>query len=121
MRTDLFDYYLPKELIAQKPAEPRHSSKLMLVYRSRGEIQHCRFFQIIDYLNRGDCLVINETKVFPARLFGEKVKTKGQVEILLLKEVKNGYWEVICKPARRLKNGTEIRFNGESLTAMIVK
>ena len=114
MKTDDFDYILPEELIAQTPLDQRDSSKLMILNRHTGEIQHEVFHNIINYLNKGDVLVLNDTKVIPARIIGEKIDTKAVIELLLLKNIKDDIWECLAKPAKRIKIGTIISFgNGE--------
>ena len=114
MKTDDFDYYLPEELIAQTPLAKRDNSKLMILNRKNGEIKHEVFHNIINYLNKGDVLVLNDTKVMPARLIGEKEDTKAVIEVLLLKNIKDNTWEVLVKPAKRIKVGTVVTFgNGE--------
>lgn len=110
MKTDDFDFYLPEELIAQHPVEKRDSSRLLVLDKKTGEIEHKKFSDIIDYLNEGDVLVLNDTKVMPARLFGIKSDTKAHVEILLLKKIENDTWECLVKPAKRVKIGTVIDF-----------
>ena len=105
MRTADFDYHLPEELIAQTPVEPRDHSRLMVVHRGDETREHKHFYDIIDYLNPGDALVINETKVIPARLLGVKEDTGVPVEILLLRRENTTDWEALVKPGRRLKPG----------------
>ena len=114
MKTDDFDFYLPEELIAQHPIEKRDSSRLLVLDKDTGDIEHKKFSDIIDYLNEGDVLVLNDTKVMPARLFGIKSDTEAHVEILLLKKIENDTWECLVKPAKRVKVGTIIDF-GEGL------
>ena len=115
MRTADFDYELPEELIAQTPAEPRDSSRLMVVHRSTGEREHRHFRDIIEYLKPGDALVINETRVIPARLLGVKEGPGGAaVEVLLLKRLNATDWEALVRPGKRLKPGTFCSF-GEGL------
>lgn len=109
-----FDYELPEELIAQDPLEDRSSSRLMVLDRENGEVQHKIFKDVIDYLNPGDCLVINNTKVIPARLYGVKEGTEAKIEILLLKRHENDVWETLVKPGKKCKVGTRISF-GEGL------
>ena len=109
-----FDYYLPEELIAQDPLEDRSSSRLMVLDKKTGELQHKIFKDILDYLNPGDCLVLNNTKVIPARLFGVKEGTLAKIEILLLKRRENDIWETLVKPGKKAKPGTKIIF-GEGL------
>ena len=105
-----FDYELPEELIAQDPLEDRSSSRLMVLDKETGEIQHHVFKEIINYLNPGDCLVINNTKVIPARLFGVKEGTQAKIEILLLKRRENDIWETLVKPGKKAKPGTKGSF-----------
>lgn len=112
MKTEEFDYYLPEKLIAQTPLNDRSSSRLMILDRKTGEIEHKHFYNIIDYLNKGDVLVLNDTKVMPARLIGIKEETNAHIEILLLKNIKNDTWECLVKPAKRVKQGTIINFGG---------
>lgn len=114
MRTDDFDFELPEELIAQTPILKRDESRMMVLNRKTGEIEHKNFFDVIDYLEEGDTLVLNDTKVIPARLFGEKEDTKAHVEILLLKNIEADNWECLVKPAKRVKVGTVVSF-GEGL------
>ncbi|MBP3799905.1 MAG: tRNA preQ1(34) S-adenosylmethionine ribosyltransferase-isomerase QueA [Bacilli bacterium] len=114
MKTDDFDYYLPEELIAQTPLEKRDSSRLLVLDRKTGEVEHKHFSDIIDYLEEGDTLVLNDTKVLPARLIGVKEETEAVIEVLLLKNLENDTWECLTKPARRIKVGTIVSFgNGE--------
>lgn len=121
MHTKDFDYYLPEELIAQKPVYPRDSSRLMVLDRRTGEIEHRGFRDIVDYLRAGDLLVLNDTRVRPARLLGQKKGTHGLAEVLLLNPKGNNYWEALVRPGKRLKPGALIEFgpNGE-LTAEVV-
>lgn len=118
MKTDLFDYYLPEELIAQTPVEPRDSSKLLVYNMATKQISHKYFFDIVDYLRDGDVLVVNNTKVIPARLFGLREKTNGKVEILLLKRLDMTRWEIIIKPGKTARIGTRYSF-GENLKGVI--
>ncbi|MBE6742030.1 MAG: tRNA preQ1(34) S-adenosylmethionine ribosyltransferase-isomerase QueA [Ruminococcaceae bacterium] len=115
MNTSDFFYELPQELIAQTPVEPRDSSRLMVLHKEDGRIEHRIFKDIIEYLNPGDCLIVNNTKVIPARIYGVKKKTGAVVEFLLLKQKENNIWECLCKPGKRAKVGTEFVF-GEGLT-----
>lgn len=110
MKTSEFDYELPIELIAQTPLEKRDESKLLILDKKTGEIKHEVFKNIINYLNEDDVLVINDTKVIPARLYGEKEETKALIEVLLLKELENNKWECLTKPAKRIKVGTIVNF-----------
>lgn len=116
-----FNFYLPEELIAQDPLEDRSSSRLLVLNKETGETQHKVFKDIIDYLQPGDCLVINNTKVIPARLIGEKEGTGAKVEILLLKRQENDIWEALVKPGKKAKIGTKILFGGGILKGEIVK
>ena len=121
---NLHDFYydLPQELIAQDPLSDRSSSRLMVLDKKTGEIQHKIFKDVIDYLNPGDCLVINDTKVIPARLIGEKVGTGAAIEVLLLtrKQDLKDTWEVLVKPGKKAKIGTQISFGGGKLIGEIV-
>ena len=110
MKLEEFDYYLPEELIAQTPIKQRDASKLMVLSKKTGEIEHKHFYDIIDYLNPGDTLVLNDTKVLPARLIGEKVSTKAVIEVLLLKNIEGDTWECLVKPARRIHVGDVVSF-----------
>ena len=112
MSTDDFDYELPKDLIAQTPLERRDEARLMILDKKNGNIEHKKFFDIIDYLNPGDALVINDTKVIPARIIGEKESTGAIIELLLLKNIHDNIWECLAKPQKRLKVGTIISFAG---------
>ena len=106
-----FDYNLPLELIAQTPLEHRSESRLMVVNKKTGEIEHKHFFDIIDYLGKNDVLVLNDTKVMPSRIYGNKVDTDAHIEFLLLKEVKKDTYEALARPAKRIKEGTKLNFN----------
>ena len=117
MKLSDFDYYLPDELIAQTPLEKRDSSRLLVLDKKTGEIEHKHFYDVIDYLNKGDTLVLNDTKVLPARLIGVKEDTKAVIEILLLKNIENDKWECLVKPARRIKEGTIVSFGDGKLKA----
>ena len=117
MKTDDFDYYLPEELIAQTPLKDRSSSRLLILDKKSGEVEHKHFFDIVDYLEKGDTLVLNNTKVLPARLIGEKEDTKAVIEILLLKNIGDDNWECLTKPARRIKVGTVVSFGNGLLNA----
>ena len=110
MRLEEFDYYLPEELIAQTPIKQRDASRLMVLDKKTGELVHKHFYDIIDYLNKGDTLVLNDTKVLPARLIGEKVSTKAVIEVLLLKNIEGDTWECLVKPARRIHVGDVVSF-----------
>jgi S-adenosylmethionine:tRNA ribosyltransferase-isomerase len=115
MKTDDFDYYLPEELIAQTPLEKRDSSRLLVLDRKTGEIEHKHFTDIVDYLEEGDTLVLNDTKVLPARLIGTKEETGAVIEVLLLKNINGDKWECLTKPARRIKKGTIVSFGDGQL------
>lgn len=119
MKTSDFDYELPQELIAQTPVEPRDSSRLLVYHRDTAQIEHLHFYDITRFLKAGDVLVINETKVIPARLLGEKEGTHVPVEILLLKRLEKDVWEGLVHPGRRLKPGTRCSFGGGKLIAEI--
>lgn len=114
MKTDDFDYYLPEELIAQTPLAKRDDSRLLILDKKTGEIEHKHFYDIIDYLNPNDVLVINDTKVIPARIIGIKEDTGAVIELLLLHNIEENMWECLAKPQKRLHVGTIISFgNGE--------
>ena len=111
MKTEDFDYELPNELIAQTPLEKRDSSRLLVLDKETGNIEHKHFNNIIDYLNPGDVLVLNDTKVMPARIIGTKIDTNAVIELLMLKETEKDVWEVLSKPAKRIKIGTVVKFS----------
>lgn len=121
MNTADFDFHLPEELIAQTPLEKRDASRLLVVDRTSGELSDQHFDAIIDQLQPGDALVMNNTRVLPARLYGEKPGTGGHVELLLLKNTEGNQWEVLAKPAKRLKIGAQVSFGDGRLTATVVK
>ena len=120
MNTSEFYYDLPQELIAQTPADPRDSSRLLVYNRAEGSVQHKIFRDIIDFLNPGDALVINDTRVIPARLYGKKQGTGRQVEFLLLNQLSGDTWEVILRPGRKLRPGDRVSF-AEELEAEILE
>ena len=120
MKVEDFDFDLPKELIAQTPLKKRDSSRLLVLDKKTGNIEHKHFVDILDYLNEGDTLVLNDTKVIPARLIGEKEETGAVIEILMLKDKGNDVWECLTKPAKRVKEGTVINF-GNKLKAKCLK
>ena len=120
MKTSDFYYNLPKELIAQDPLEDRSASRLMHLNKETGEYEHGHFRDILKYLKPGDCLVINDTKVIPARLYGSKVGTDAAIEILLLKRRENDIWETLVKPGKKCKVGTVISFGDGILTGEVV-
>ena len=111
MKVEDFNYDLPEELIAQTPLEKRDSSRLLVLDKETGNITHKHFSDIIDYLNKGDVLVLNDTKVLPARIIGTKEDTGAVIELLMLKEKEKDIWEVLCKPAKRVKIGTIVKFS----------
>ena len=117
MKTDDFDFYLPENLIAQTPLKERDSSKLMILNKNTGEIKHEIFHNIINYLNEGDVLVLNDTKVIPARLIGIKEETNATIEVLLLRNINDDNWECLVKPAKRVHIGTVISFGDGKLKA----
>ncbi len=114
MKVEEFDYHLPEDLIAQQPADIRDESRLMVLHKNDGELEHKKFKNIIDYLDEGDLLVLNNSKVIPARLFGQKVPTGTDIEVLLLNEKEEDTWEVLVRPGKRVKKGVKISFaNGK--------
>ena len=121
MKTSDFFYDLPEELIAQDPLEDRTASRLLVLNRETGAIEHKIFSDVIDYLNEGDCLVINNTRVIPARLIGEKEGTGGKVEVLLLKRRANDVWETLVKPGKKLRPGARVIFGDGRLKAEILE
>ena len=112
MKTSEFDYHLPPELIAQTPVEPRDSSRLMVLSRTDGSIEHHCFSELDELLRPSDLLVFNDSRVLPARLMGRKADTGGKVELLLLRRLEPGLWEALCKPSRSVREGTRITFDG---------
>ena len=120
MKTSDFYYDLPKELIAQDPLEDRSASRLMLIDKKTGQVSHHIFKEIINYLNPGDCLVINETRVIPARLYGIKEDTGAHVEVLLLKRRQGDVWETLTRPGRKTRVGTRITFGNGELKGEVV-
>lgn len=114
MKTSDFDYSLPPDLIAQTPVEPRDRSRLMVLNRGNGSLEHRRFSDITEYLRAGDVLVFNDSRVIPARLRGRKIDTGGRVEILLLRRVEANIWETLVKPGKRMAPGTKVRITGEA-------
>lgn len=121
MKTEEFDYYLPKELIAQTPLEKRDESRLLVMDRVTGDLTHKHFYDVIDYLNKDDALVINDTKVIPARIIGIKEETGAVIELLLLNPEEKDIWKCLAKPQKRLKEGTIITFGDGSLKAKVIK
>jgi len=120
MKTSDFYYDLPKELIAQTPLEPRDSSRLLVLDREKQTLEHKHFYDIIDYLNEGDLLVANDSRVLPARIYGIKDETGAKVEFLLLKQIANNRWETLCKPGKKAKVGTKFSFGNGILRATVV-
>ena len=116
MKTSDFDYYLPPKLIAQTPIEPRDRSRLMVLNRSDNSLEHHRFFEIVDYLQTGDVLVFNDSRVIPARLNGRKVDTGGRLEILLLRRLGTGVWETLVRPSKRVKIGSRLELASDTAT-----
>ncbi|MBQ4634375.1 MAG: S-adenosylmethionine:tRNA ribosyltransferase-isomerase, partial [Bacilli bacterium] len=112
MKTEDFNYDLPENLIAQVPLKNRDQSRLMVLDKTTGEIEHKHFYDIIDYLEEGDVLVLNDTKVMPARLYGVKQETGSHIEILMLKEIDGDTWECLVRPAKRISVGTIVNFGG---------
>ena len=121
MKTSDFFYDLPEELIAQDPLEDRTASRLLVLNRETGAVEHKIFSDVIDYLTEGDCLVINNTRVIPARLIGEKEGTGGKVEVLLLKRRANDVWETLVKPGKKLRPGARVIFGDGRLKAEILE
>ena len=120
MKTHDFYYDLPEELIAQTPLEKRDTSRLMVLDRQTGEVSHKHFYDILDYLQPGDCLVMNDSRVLPARLLGHR-PTGGAVEVLLLRDLGNKRWECLCKPGRKMQVGNEVLFGNGELSATVVE
>lgn len=121
MKTSDFFYDLPKELIAQTPVTPRDSSRLLVLGRNTGEIQHRHFYDIIDYLDEGDLIVANDSRVLPARIYGVKDETGARVEFLLLKQISGNRWETLCKPGRKAREGTRFVFGDGLLRATVAE
>lgn len=120
MKTEDFYYNLPEELIAQHPIENREESKLLILSKKTGDIEHKTFKDVIDYLNKGDCLVLNDTKVIPARLFGNREGKDEKIEFLLLKNVEKNKWETLVKPGKKVKPSNEIIFGDGLLKARVL-
>ena len=118
MKTDDFDFELPEQLIAQTPIKNRDESRMLVLDKETGNIEHKHFNEIINYLNEGDTLVLNDTKVIPARLYGVKEDTNAVIEILMLKELGENSWECLTKPAKRIKLGTVVSFGDGRLKAI---
>ena len=120
MKTSDFYYDLPEELIAQTPLQRRDGSRLMVLDRKTGQVQHRHFYDIVEYLRPGDCLVLNDSRVLPARLLGHR-PTGGAVEVLLLRDLGDGQWECLCKPGRKMQVGSEVIFGNGELTATVAQ
>lgn len=120
MKKEDFYFDLPEELIAQDPLEDRSGSRLLVLNKETGEVEHHVFREIVNYLNEGDCLVINDTKVLPARLIGSKIGTDAKIEVLLLKRKENDIWETLVKPGKKAKVGTRISFGDGLLVGEVV-
>ena len=120
MHLDEFDFNLPQELIAQDPLEDRAGSRLLVLDKETGEVEHRMFRDILSFLHPGDCLVINDTKVIPARLMGNKVGTEAGIEVLLLKRRENDVWETLVKPGKKARVGAEISLGGGLLTGKVM-
>lgn len=121
VKVDLFDFNLPESLIAQTPLKNRSDSRLMVLNKETGDLKHTVFKNITEYLQPGDCLVLNDTKVLPARLFGIKEDTGAKIEVLLLKQTEDDRWETLVKPAKRIKIGSEIIFGDGKLKATCIE
>ena len=115
-----FNYSLPKKFIAQYPETKRDYSKLMVVHKDSGEIEHRKFYNIVDYMRKNDLLVVNNTKVFPARLFATKDRTDAKVEVFLLRELSENLWEVMVRPARKVRIGNKLVFTPPIEASVIV-
>jgi S-adenosylmethionine:tRNA ribosyltransferase-isomerase len=120
MRVDEYDYNLPEELIAQTPLKERSTSKLLVLDKTNKTIEHNHFSDIVDMLGENDCLVFNDTKVIPSRIYGIKKETNASIEVLLLKELETDTWEALTRPAKRVKIGTEIVFGDNQFTATCI-
>lgn len=121
MKTSDFFYELPKELIAQTPLEPRDSSRMLVLDRKTESIEHKHFYDIIDYLNEGDLLVANDSRVLPARIFGIKDETGARVEFLLLRQISSNRWETLCKPGKKARQGAKFTFGNGLLRASVAE
>ena len=119
MKTVDFYYDLPKELIAQTPLEPRDSSKMMVLSKKDGSILHKHFCDVVDMLNEGDCLILNDSRVLPARIFGNKEETGASVEFLMLRQIENNTWETLAKPGKKAKIGTKFTFGDGIMTGTV--
>jgi S-adenosylmethionine:tRNA ribosyltransferase-isomerase len=120
MKVEEFDYYLPEELIAQEPAKKRNMSRLMVIDRAKGRFEHRYFKNLDEYINDGDCIVLNDTKVIPVRLYGKKIVSGGKIEFLLLNRIEGDVWEVMLKPGKRAKKGAVFVFGDDRLSAEVM-
>lgn len=120
MKTSDFKFDLPKELIAQTPLENRQKSRMLILNKHTGEVEHESFENICNYINKGDCLVLNDTKVMPARIFGSRQGKEEKIEVLLLKQIKDDDWECLVKPGRKMKIGTKLYFDNDSLSLEVI-
>ncbi len=120
MKSDFY-YELPEELIAQTPIEPRNHSRMMVIDRRTGEISHDRFFNLCNHLKKGDTLVVNDSRVLPARIYGERESNGSFIEFLLLEQKRRNVWEILCRPGKKAKPGTRFTFGGGKLTAEILE
>ncbi len=118
MKTSDFNYYLPEELIAQTPLQQRDASRLLVLHKESGSLEHRHFYDILEYLKPGDCLVMNDSRVLPARLLGHR-PTGGAVEVLLLRDLGDKKWECLCKPGRKMQEGSEVIFGNGELSATV--
>ncbi len=121
MKKSDFYYELPQELIAQTPVEPRNASRLMCVDRTNGSVSHCHFYNLCEKLKKGDLLVMNDSRVIPARLYGEKIENKTFIEFLLLEQKGDKIWEIICRPGKKAKAGTKFSFGNGRLIAEVIE
>ena len=120
MNINDFDYNLPEELIAQTPLAERTASRLLVVDRNAGAFEHRHFADVTEFIKPGDCLVLNNTRVIPARLYGHREKTNGAVELLLLRQIENDVWETLVRPGKKCRIGDRIVFGNGMLTAEII-
>lgn len=119
MKTSDFYYDLPEELIAQTPIEPRDSSRMLVIDRKTGALQHKHFYEVVDYLNEGDCLILNDSRVLPARIYGVKEETGANVEFLLLRHIENKRWEALAKPGKKAKQASRFVFGDGIMEAVV--
>ncbi|MEG0570917.1 MAG: S-adenosylmethionine:tRNA ribosyltransferase-isomerase, partial [Oscillospiraceae bacterium] len=121
MKTSDFYYELPHELIAQTPIEPRDHSRLLVLDKTTGDIEHRHFYDIVDYLNEGDLLVVNDSRVIPARIYGHKIDSETKIELLLLEQQRENVWETLVKPGKKAKVGTKFVFGDGLLYGTIIE